>query len=88
MPGRYLLKNLHGKQSTEIIITEKKEGKYPHPSKLEPLNVVLKKEGFELKKSELSPFQALMVNTEVECALSLQIETGEGKKAKAASKKK
>jgi hypothetical protein len=86
-PGEYLIKNTRGSQVLAVTVREEKEGKYPDPSKIQPLTVTLSEKGFETKKSEIYPLQAIIIKSEIDFSLSLEFQkpkkTDRSKKAEA-----
>jgi hypothetical protein len=56
----------------ELEVKKAENGRYYHPSKLEPKQLKLQKGGFETKKVELWPLQALVIVTEVDASIVLK----------------
>ena len=73
-PGEYFIQNTTKSQTFQFTVKEEKEGKYPHPSKLQPLTIVLTEKNFESKKAEVYPLQAILIKAETDCLLKLEYQ--------------
>jgi hypothetical protein len=71
-PGKYVVQNEAGNELMELEVKKAENGRYYHPSKLEPKQLKLQKGGFETKKVELWPLQALVIVTEVDASIVLK----------------
>lgn len=84
-PGSYSITDKPGNAQFYFSIPINKEGKYAHPSKLQPLNIVLNVNGFEPAQMEVQPLQAIVITTKINCSLTLKMD--EEKKYKQYGKK-
>lgn len=73
-PGEYSIEDTVSKQTMQFFIKENKEGKYPHPSKVQPFTITLNAKSFEAKKIEVMPLQAIIIKAETECVLKLELK--------------
>jgi hypothetical protein len=63
--GDFLLSNDAGQQQVRVHVNTADEGKYYHPSKLEPVWLTLTADGFNERAIAIQPFQLVIVRIEV-----------------------
>jgi hypothetical protein len=63
--GDFLLRNDAGQQQVRVHVNTADEGKYYHPSKLEPVWLTLTADGFNERAIAIQPFQLVIVRIEV-----------------------
>ena len=63
--GDFLLRSHTGQQEVRIHVNTADEGRYYHPSKLEPVRLTLSADGFNEKTVSIQPFQLILVAIEV-----------------------